>query len=156
MDEYWLEMTTPVGKILLFASETALTSVDISGNHTYLHGRSRPNPLLKRAEHQLQEYFLGTRKDFDIAMTPVGTDFQQRVWKTLQKIPYGETCSYGQVAQATGNPSAYRAVGSACRGNPIPIIIPCHRVVGSNGHLTGFGGGLNMKAWLLNHEGSDV
>ncbi|MFZ5432600.1 MAG: methylated-DNA--[protein]-cysteine S-methyltransferase [Calditrichota bacterium] len=156
MEEYWLEMMSPVGKIIMYGHDRAITRININGNATRPPGRSKPNALLRRAEEQLREYFTGIRKDFDLPMTPVGTDFQQQVWKALQRIPFGETRSYGQVAQTTGNPAAYRAVGSACRSNPLPIVIPCHRVVGSNGHLTGFGGGLDMKAWLLQHEGSDV
>ena len=156
MEEYWLEMMSPVGRLLLFASDKALTRIDISSNGSLMRGHPNPSPLLRRAEHQLREYFGGVRKIFDLPITPVGTDYQQKVWNALQQIPFGKTRSYGQVANETGNASAYRAVGSACRSNPLPIIIPCHRVVGSNGHLTGFGGGLDMKAWLLKHEGSDV
>ena len=101
---------------------------------------------------QLDEYFDGSRQDFDLPLKPQGTEFQRRVWQALQQIPYGETWSYGELAKYVGNPKASRAVGAANGINPIPVIIPCHRVIGSNGKLTGFGGGLETKAFLLNLE----
>lgn len=101
---------------------------------------------------QLDEYFAGTRTDFDLPLAPAGTPFQLRVWKALCDIPFGETRSYGAMAQRLGSPGASRAVGLANGRNPIPVIIPCHRVIGSNGSLTGYGGGLDRKRWLLQHE----
>ena len=98
---------------------------------------------------QLHEYFRGERRDFDLPLAPRGTEFQQACWRALQRIPYGEMRSYAEVAREIGRPSAVRAVGAANGANPIPIVIPCHRVVGSNGSLTGFGGGLETKRWLL-------
>jgi len=98
---------------------------------------------------QLHEYFRGQRCAFDLELAPRGTEFQLAVWKALQRIPYGETRSYAEIARAIGRPAAVRAVGAANGANPIPIVIPCHRVVGSNGSLTGFGGGLETKRWLL-------
>jgi O-6-methylguanine DNA methyltransferase len=111
------------------------------------------SPNLKAAAAQLEEYFQGKRKTFDLPLTPRGTAFQQRVWQTLCQIPFGATWSYGQLARAVGNPAASRAVGLANGKNPLPIVIPCHRVIGANGRLTGFGGGLPTKAALLALEG---
>jgi methylated-DNA-[protein]-cysteine S-methyltransferase len=101
---------------------------------------------------QLAEYFAGDRTDFDIKLAPRGTPFQLDVWRTLQRIPYGETRSYADIARSIGRPTATRAVGAANGANPIPIIIPCHRVIGSNGSLTGFGGGMGVKRRLLDLE----
>ena len=102
---------------------------------------------------QLEEYFSGRRRIFDLALAPRGTPFQKAVWQELMRIPYGETRSYGQIAAALGRAGASRAVGAANGRNPIPIIVPCHRVIGADGSLTGFGGGLEAKRWLLQHEG---
>lgn len=110
--------------------------------------------MLDRAERQLMEYFDGTRTTFDLPLEPSGTEFQLRVWELLRRIPYGVTTSYGVLARKLGDPQKSRAVGAANGANPIPIIVPCHRVVGSNGELTGFGGGLERKRWLLEHEGA--
>jgi methylated-DNA-[protein]-cysteine S-methyltransferase len=109
--------------------------------------------MLARAALQLNEYFAGQRTTFDLPLEAMGSVFEHRVWKALRSIPYGTTTSYGDLAKRLGDPSATRAVGSANGKNPIPIIIPCHRVVGANGDLTGFGGGLDRKRWLLEHEG---
>lgn len=109
-------------------------------------------PLLQEAEEQLTEYFAGVRREFDLPLAPKGTPFQQAVWAELLKIPYGETRTYGQLAAALGKPKASRAVGSACHCNPIGILIPCHRVVGANGSLTGYAGGLDVKEYLLELE----
>ena len=98
---------------------------------------------------QLAEYFRGERRSFDLPLSPRGTEFQQEVWRALQRIPYGETRSYSDIAREIGRPAAVRAVGAANGANPIPVVIPCHRVVGSNGSLTGFGGGIDTKRWLL-------
>jgi methylated-DNA-[protein]-cysteine S-methyltransferase len=101
---------------------------------------------------ELNEYFDGTRQKFDVKLAPAGTDFQRSVWLALLSVPYAETSSYGQIAETIGKPKASRAVGAANGANPIPIIVPCHRVIGSSGNLTGFGGGLETKSWLLAHE----
>jgi len=101
---------------------------------------------------QLDEYFKGQRKRFNVPLLLVGTEFQKAVWRQLQKIPFGRTASYGDVARAIGSPKAFRAVGNANNKNPIPLIIPCHRVIGSDGKLVGFGGGIWRKEWLLGHE----
>ena len=103
---------------------------------------------------QLEEYFKGQRQKFDVSLVLEGTDFQKAVWRQLQKIPFGETASYGDVARAIDRPKAYRAVGNANNKNPVPLIIPCHRVIGSDGKLVGFGGGIWRKQWLLDHEKS--
>lgn len=113
---------------------------------------SSPTPVLKACVEQIDEYFKGTRKKFSIDLLLKGTDFQQSVWRQLQKIPHGRTASYGDIARAIGNPKACRAVGLANGKNPVSIIVPCHRIIGSNGTLTGYGGGLWRKEWLLKHE----
>lgn len=109
-------------------------------------------PLLSETKKQLDQYFAGRRKFFDLPLKPRGTDFQQKVWKELQKIKYGETVSYLEIAERVENPKACRAVGMANHRNPIAIVIPCHRVVGKNGQLTGYAGGLHIKEFLLNLE----
>jgi len=117
-------------------------------------GRGLTGEVLARAGQQLGEYFAGTRTTFDIPLDAPGTAFQRRVWDALRAIPYGTTLSYGELARRLGDVRATRAVGAANGKNPIPIIVPCHRVVGANGALTGFGGGLDRKRWLLEHEGA--
>ena len=109
-------------------------------------------PLLQEAEEQLNEYFAGVRREFDLPLAPQGTPFQQAVWAELLKIPYGEVRTYGQLAAALGKPKASRAVGGACHCNPIAILVPCHRVIGANGSLTGYAGGLDVKEYLLELE----
>jgi len=114
------------------------------------------SPLLQKASRQLDEYFNGKRTVFDLPLLPHGTDFQLKVWKALQTIPYGQTRSYGQIAAITGNPKASRAVGMANNRNPIAVIIPCHRVIGHDGSLTGYAGGLELKQKLLGLEKSVI
>ena len=109
-------------------------------------------PVLEEAAHQIDEYLAGKRMTFDIDIITEGTDFQKNVWDEISKIPYGETASYSEIAKRIGKPNAYRAVGSACNANPIPLIIPCHRVVASNG-IGGYGGGLTLKKKLMEIEG---
>lgn len=109
-------------------------------------------PLLQEAEEQLNEYFAGVRKEFDLPLAPKGTPFQKAVWAEMNRIPYGETRTYGQLAAAIGKPKAGRAVGGACRSNPIAILQPCHRVVGASGQLTGYAYGMEMKQYLLELE----
>ncbi len=108
--------------------------------------------MLARAAAQLAEYFAGKRRDFDVPLAASGTGFQQRVWRELAKIPYGETRSYGELARALGSPTASRAVGAANGKNPISILVPCHRVIAGSGALTGYAGGVAAKKWLLEHE----
>lgn len=112
----------------------------------------KETPLIQEAARQLQEYFEGRRKDFDLPLDPKGTQFQKDVWKALEMISYGETRTYKQIAEKVGSPKAYRAVGMANNKNPISIIIPCHRVIGANGKMVGYGGGLEIKEYLLNLE----
>jgi O-6-methylguanine DNA methyltransferase len=107
---------------------------------------------LKGITEQLEAYFLGTLREFEIPLDPVGSDFQMKAWKALREIPYGETRTYGDIARAVGQPKATRAVGLANHDNPLAIVIPCHRVIGANGSLTGYGGGVHRKRWLLEHE----
>ena len=111
--------------------------------------RSQEHLLLMQAERQLMEYFSGTRKEFSLPLATAGTPFQQAVWSALQQIPYGETVTYGQLAKMIDRPSAVRAVGGACNKNPIAIVIPCHRVIGAGGKLTGFAAGITVKEHLL-------
>lgn len=114
--------------------------------------REQETPLLREAEKQLGEYFAGTRREFHLPLSLRGTPFQLSVWAALQKIPFGETRSYGQLAAMIGRPRACRAVGMANHANPVMIVVPCHRVIGSDGSLTGYGGGLEMKRFLLDLE----
>ena len=156
---------SPVGELVLTASDTALKGVrfPLPRNHVTPEeepewvedaGRGPAGALLARARRQLTEYFEGTRTSFDLPLDAAGSAFERRVWDLLFTIPYGATTSYGELARRLGDPRATRAVGAANGKNPIPIIVPCHRVVGSKGELTGFGGGLDTKRWLLEHEGA--
>lgn len=145
---------SPVGRLTLVASDTGLAAVlweDDSPKRVPLAigGEDTKHPVLREAERQLKEYFAGKRMEFDLPLDFHGTAFQKRVWQALLKIPFGETRSYGQIARALGKPTAMRAVGAANGRNPISIIAPCHRVIGKNGTLTGFAGGLKAKAHLL-------
>ena len=155
METYWMEIAAPVGKIIVMADDEAVTHIELSAKHRPA-GKPKLNAVLTRAQKQLVEYFTGKRENFDLPLKPEGTAFQQKVWKALARIPFGQTRSYGQIAKAVKSPAASRAVGAACGRNPLPIVIPCHRVVGSTGSLTGFGGGLSMKEWLLKHEGASI
>ncbi len=139
-------------KLSLLESEGHIVTMSIeSGNPT--NGTVAPeNPLLENAARQLDEYFAGTRRAFDLPLDPVGTEFQRSAWAELSKIPFGETISYGEQARRLGDANKSRAVGAANGRNPISIIVPCHRVVGANGALTGFAAGLDVKEWLLQHE----
>ena len=138
---------TPIGLLTLQADEAAVTAIRFGAD-----GAQDASPLLDAAEAQLREYFAGTRRTFDLPLAPRGTAFQQRVWAALRAIPYGETRTYGELAAAIGSPSASRAVGMANNRNPIAIVVPCHRVVGSTGALVGYAGGLGVKTHLLNLE----
>jgi len=149
----WLE--SPVGPLLLAGTRDALRVLSFSsGKHAVPVSPewTEDASVFQRAITQLREYFAGRRKTFDLALSPNGTDFQQEVWRELRSIPYGETVSYMQLAKRIGRPKAVRAVGAANGANPIPIIIPCHRVIGNDGSLTGFGGGLPLKKRLLELE----
>lgn len=144
-------MNTPYGKILLEAENDQLTGCRFIFDFQTTN-INQENPFLQNAKKQLKEYFLGKRKNFDIKLAPAGTAFQQSVWQALQKIPYGQTRSYKDIAEEINNSKAVRAVGMANNKNPIAIIIPCHRVIGSNGNLVGYAGGLNLKQKLLELE----
>jgi methylated-DNA-[protein]-cysteine S-methyltransferase len=146
-------LTTPIGELLLVADEDgALTAVHLPGRHGSTAGLERDDALLEPARRQLTEYFAGERRDFELPLRPEGAPFQLRVWDKLKAIPYGETVSYGEIARELGNPTASRAVGAANGRNPIAIIVPCHRVIGSTGSLTGYAGGLECKRALLDLE----
>jgi methylated-DNA-[protein]-cysteine S-methyltransferase len=148
----YTEIESPVGKLLLAGSEESLHVLWFqSGPRAMTPDPSwrRDERPLRRALEELQEYFAGKRQDFNIDVQPEGTPFQRTVWNELQRIPYGETISYGELADRVGNPKASRAVGLANGANPISIVVPCHRVIGANGKLTGYGGGLNIKEKLL-------
>jgi len=134
------------------ASETGIRAIDLHGAVNLQGRESESNPFLRQAVAQLRAYFAGELHDFDLPLDLQGTGFQQRVWHELCKIPYGETRSYSFLAVALGAPKAVRAVGSANGRNPIPIVIPCHRVIGAGGSLVGYGGGLPMKRFLLDLE----
>ena len=142
---------TPIGLLTLQADEAAVTAIRFGAD-----GAQDASPLLDAAEAQLREYFAGARRTFDLPLAPHGTAFQQRVWAALRAIPYGETRTYGELAAAIDSPNASRAVGMANHRNPIPIIIPCHRVIGANGTLTGYAGGLEIKRRLLALEGINI
>jgi len=143
---------TAIGKIGIVESDNKITHVYFDKEIEVKDVVLKETPLLKEAGKQMQEYFEGKRKTFDLPLAPIGTEFQQSVWKALQTIPYGETRSYGEIAKNIGNPKAARAIGMANNKNPISIFIPCHRVIGSNGKLVGYGGGLHIKDHLLNLE----
>ncbi len=146
-------LDSPVGKLLLVADgQGVLTHILFKGDLAP-KGATYNENAAPQAVHQLEEYFAGRRHAFDLPLAPQGTEFQRKVWQELSNIPYGETRSYLQIAVAIGKPSATRAVGAANGQNPIPVIIPCHRVIGSDGSLTGYGGGLPIKRKLLELEG---
>ena len=149
---------SPVGPLLLAASEDALVAIEFRQNRHPVKRNADwqqgDNAMLRETQRQLQSYFDGQVRRFDLPLAPDGTPFQQQVWATLARIPYGVTWSYGELAQHLGKPAAVRAVGAANGRNPIPIVLPCHRVIGADGSLTGFGGGLPTKAFLLRHEGA--
>jgi methylated-DNA-[protein]-cysteine S-methyltransferase len=155
-NDIWYDyLATPIGKLLLAADVQGLREVWFeTGKH-----QKAPDPAWKHdpsklafARSQLDEYFVGMRTTFDLPLHPIGTNFQVAVWQALAKIPYGTTISYGELAKRIGQPQAVRAVGAANGRNPLPIVLPCHRVIGANGSLTGFGGGLPTKRFLLAME----
>jgi methylated-DNA-[protein]-cysteine S-methyltransferase len=153
-------METPIGTLLIAGDDQAIRKIYFSKNGKPEKPEpdwteSRRGPV-GDAIRQLKEYFAGKRADFELTLAPDGTEFQKTVWRQLQEIPYGETISYGELAKRVGNPKASRAVGAANGQNPIPIVIPCHRVIGSNGKLTGFGGGLPTKEKLLALEAKQL
>lgn len=144
-------VNTPIGWLKIHASDDGITAIDFDAEpETGDYG----NVLTKRCKQQLTEYFAGTREHFDVPLVGKGTAFQKAVWQALMRIPFGTTCCYQDIADTIGNRNAVRAVGAANGSNPIPIIVPCHRVIGRDGSLIGFSGGLDKKQWLLRHEGA--
>lgn len=154
-----ITMRSPVGELRLIAGDSGLRAILWSAEDVtriaFIEGADLvegTTPILDRTVMQLEEYFAGTRREFDLPLDPAGTPFQQSAWMVLRTIPYGKTISYGQQALQLGDPNKARAVGAANGKNPLSIVVPCHRVIGSTGHLTGFAGGLDTKSWLLDHE----
>ena len=148
---------SPIGPLMLAADDAGLRHIEFRDNR---HPANRADwhggdsEILQASEAQLADYFAGTRRDFDLPLAPQGTAFQLQVWHELARIPFGATISYAQLAQRIGNPSGTRAVGAANGRNPLPIVLPCHRVIGADGSMTGFGGGLPTKEFLLRLEGA--
>jgi methylated-DNA-[protein]-cysteine S-methyltransferase len=154
---YYTHVESPLGRLILASDGTALTGLYLP---VHKHGpeqsaswqRDDDLPVFAAARRQLHAYFEGGLKEFDLPLAPEGTAFQKRVWKQLEQIPFGKTISYGELARRIGNPNASRAVGLANGRNPISIVVPCHRVIGADGSLTGYGGGVERKDILLRHE----
>ena len=142
-----LNIDTPVGKMFLVSDGENITELKFGSCE-----KDAPDAVLLKAKAELDEYFAGERKDFTVPLSPVGTPFQQSVWNALREISYGETATYGEIAKRIGNEKACRAVGMANNRNPIAIIVPCHRVIGAGGSLTGYAGGLDKKEFLLELE----
>jgi len=159
--QYFDYYDSPLGQMLLVASDTALTGLHFA-DEKYYPGvaaewqRAPSAKMIAQARRQLDEYFTGKRTEFELPVEPEGTAFQRGVWRALQKIPYGTTINYGTLARRIGKPSASRAVGAANGRNPISIVIPCHRVIGANGDLTGYAGGMARKDALLRLEAGRV
>ncbi|NQV19180.1 MAG: methylated-DNA--[protein]-cysteine S-methyltransferase [Armatimonadetes bacterium] len=155
IEKFFKVIKNPIGSLILISNKSALIGIKFGTEEVkhLLHKCIRENqPILSETEKQLKEYFAGNRKEFDIPLKLEGTDFQIKVWQELTKIPFGETISYQQLAEKMGSKNKARAVGNANAKNPIPIIIPCHRVIEKNGKLGGFGGGLHIKQFLLELE----
>jgi methylated-DNA-[protein]-cysteine S-methyltransferase len=148
-ETYFGYYRSPIGLIEVAGTSTALRSLDFVERHRDGYAS---NGMMQRVVEQIEEYFNGTRSEFDLAIDPQGTDFQKAVWRQLMRIPFGATASYGYIARAIGNPKAVRAVGGANGRNPIAIVVPCHRIIGSDGSMTGYGSGIWRKEWLLKHE----
>ena len=152
---FWGTVESPIGLIEIGATDQAIRSLYfVEEPRADAEDADNPHPLIAKAVHQLQEYFNGTRTEFDLPLALHGTDFQQQVWQQLLTVAYGQMASYRDIAYALDKPKAVRAVGAANGQNPISLIVPCHRIIGSNGKLTGYGGGLWRKEWLLKHEGA--
>ncbi|MFN4111134.1 MAG: methylated-DNA--[protein]-cysteine S-methyltransferase [Ignavibacteria bacterium] len=144
---------SPLGLIKITANEKGITEINFVNGKRNVLPFETSNKFIKDCIKQLDEYFQGKRKTFNLQLNPYGTDFQKKVWFELLRIPYGKTISYGEVARKIKNFKAVRAVGQAIGKNPIAIVIPCHRVIGSDGSLIGYASGLHRKQWLLKHEG---
>jgi len=166
MPTTYARVPSPIGELVLTATAAGLTGIYFpisrhgppplaSADWVEDDGHGAGSVVLERTRRQLEEYFAGKRTRFEVPLDAGGgTAFERRVWDALRAIPYGTTLSYGELARRLGDPRATRAVGAANGRNPIPIIVPCHRVVGARGELTGFGGGIDRKRWLLEHEGA--
>lgn len=141
-----------LGSMVIAATTQGIAHLDFIDSDQASQLSTRPSELTQACRTQLEEYFAGQRQQFDLPLDACGTDFQRQVWQALSRIPYGETCSYGELAEGLGRKGAQRAVGAANGRNPISIIVPCHRVIGSNGSLTGYAGGISRKQWLLAFE----
>lgn len=154
---YLRRLPSPIGRIELISDGESLTGLAIENDGKLPHDEAVEHPcaVLEDAAEQLAEYFSGTRQSFDLPLSSVGTDFQRSVWHQLAQLPFGAAVSYADIGRATGRPTAGRAVGGAVGANPIPIIVPCHRVLASNQRITGYSGGAGIptKVWLLDHEG---
>ena len=154
---FYCYMDSPIGNLFLAGDQEGLKYINFPKEKKPVDpqpGWLEMPAFFTSAVAELKEYFAGKRQEFSIETRPEGTDFQLSVWRELQKVPYGKTVSYGELAEMVGNPKASRAVGAANGANPIPIVIPCHRVIGASGGLTGFGGGLDVKQFLLELEGA--
>lgn len=155
---HMIEIPSPLHELRLVASARGLRAIlwDCHEEHRVPFAGAGivngPTPILDDARRQLEEYFAGDREMFDLPLDPVGTPFQHDAWAVLRTIPFGQTMTYGEQARRLGDPNKSRAVGAANGRNPLSIVVPCHRVIGSTGKLTGFAGGLDAKAWLLTHE----
>ncbi|MEE8398719.1 MAG: methylated-DNA--[protein]-cysteine S-methyltransferase [Desulfobacterales bacterium] len=148
---YFGYVESPIGLVEIGGTFQAITAIEFVAKR---RKGVTDSPVVSAALEQVSEYFLGKRKTFDMAVMLQGTAFQVSVWQQLAAVPFGETASYRTIAEAIDNPRAVRAVGAANGRNPVSIVLPCHRIIGSNGSLTGYGGGLWRKEWLLNHEGA--
>ena len=157
LPEHLVRIDSPIGRIEVTSDGSSITSLSIEkGGSLPLDGiPENVDAVLERAVEQLREYFAGTRRDFDLPVSLAGTEFQKSVWAELAGLPFGGVVSYGEIGSATGRATAGRAVGGAVGANPIPIIVPCHRVLASDGRITGYSGGngIPTKVWLLDHEG---
>lgn len=153
--EHFQALDTPIGILRLVSNGSHLVKIEFEDRHQPGEAAENTcNGVLASTKTQLRQYFAGQRQEFDLPLAPAGTPFQREVWQALAQIPWGELRSYADIARAIERPKAVRAVGAANGRNPLPIVIPCHRVVGSDGSLTGFAGGLDMKRALLELEGS--
>ncbi len=147
-------LDTPIGTLRLLSNGAQLVNIEFAGQYGANDAVENSDTVLAACAAQLTDYFAGKRRHFELPLAPRGTPFQQSVWAALADIPYGELRSYRDIARTIGNPAAVRAVGAANGRNPLPIVVPCHRVIGSNGALTGFAGGLEVKRFLLDLEGA--
>jgi methylated-DNA-[protein]-cysteine S-methyltransferase len=147
-------VSSPIGPLTLIATDHALTEIRFGADDDAPDAPddAREHPIVAAAAAQLAAYFAGARRTFDLPLAPTGTAFQRAVWRALGDVAYGQTTGYGALARALGRPTAARAVGAANGANPLPIVVPCHRVIGADGTLTGYAGGLTIKRWLLAHE----